>query len=317
MDRFGRHLAMLAATVAAGMALLSTLVVVVDPSGYFGLRSDRFYYPDGRRSKAALVRSERSSVLYFASSISFTFSPSTIPFADIVNVGDDGLLPEEIFYLLEKFGAGKQVAIIGIDPYSSQRPTPITRPDYADFNLRNIAQNMLSLLMLRQSLATLVHEVRGDRPVMGADGDRLAPWETAGTLKEIQHRWQADYDNDIYRTHIRTATGDWTTAVDRVPVYRRVRDLLDRHRIKAVVFFQPIDEDVLAHLHRNPELHQSWMRVKTEIAAIFPEAIDLSEGELSARENFYTFDAVHYRRPTATKVLTAAWRKAFEPGEPH
>lgn len=315
MDRFGRHLAILAITAVLGSALLCTLVTRVDPNGYFGLRTDRFYYPDGRRSKAALVRSRNTSALYFASSLSFTFSPSTIPFADIVNVGDDGLLPEEILYLLEKFGAGKTVAIIGIDPYSSQRPTPLGQPDYADFTVRNVTQNMLSLFMARQSLATLAHEIRGDRPVMGADGDRPAPWETVGTLGEARHHAQADYDNDIYRTHIRTATEDWNRAVDRIPVYRRIRDVLDRHHIKAVVFFQPINEDVLAYLRHNPELYRSWMRVKTEVAAIFPEAIDLSEGELSARENFYTFDAVHYRRSAATKTLSTVWRRAIGPGE--
>jgi hypothetical protein len=311
MKPFGRYLTALLLLTALFSALSAGAVVVIDPIGYFGRRTERFFYPDGRRSKAALFRASDTRYAYFGSSLSYTFSPSAFPYAPLINAGDNGLMPEEILYQIERFGAGKQVVIIGIDPFSGMYDKPIETPAYAEYSLPNLVNNGLSLFMLRQAFATLAHEAMGHPPVMGRDGDRSAPWEGAATLTVREHRRAQSFDNEVYRTHVQVALSNWGDSVDRIPVYGRIAEALKHKNIKAVVFFQPLNQDILAGIAERPELQTTWLRFKARIREIFPNAVDLSDTPLSARENFYSFDSIHYNRDTASRVLAAAWTQAL------
>lgn len=291
---FPRYLRFLAAGSLTLAALAFAANLFVDPVGFFGFRHDRFYYVLERETKASLARNPKNKILYFASSIGAALDPADIDGVRIANVSARGLLPEEILYILKKHRAQWNTVIIGLDPFSIMYEE-VANPTYADYSIKNVVKHGLSVRSLRWSVATLVKGWLGYRPVMTDTGYFIPPWESRGEFGR--------YNDDKYLGLIERSVSFMKNPPDRIGIFREIRDVPLNGGSRAIVFIQPVNEDVLAAMQKDEQIRDFWKRFKIQLQSVFPDMIDLSESEFSRRENFFPNDVGHYKKLVAKEVM--------------
>lgn len=289
----GRARYFVAAALSGGLLLAATAAINwwIDPfnklgNNWLGVHgvSERDAKPimfgDGAAWRGVLLGSSKTTYI----------DPHDLVCPRVFNASFPGAVPEEMLAFVEAYVHDQAFALIGLDFYMINESAAPWRPEglETDPSLADLAEYLLGGRVLLASLRDLRLHFQDQPPRLAPAGNRIADRQVARharmaapdyatTLKMLESRHFADVEY----------------SARRLEVLARLRRVLEDRGIQPIVFFNPLNEQVLALLERLPA-RAAFARFRRDIRRIFPDLVDLSRGRWSDSAHYFRYDPYHY-----------------------
>lgn len=290
-----------AAFLLLGLAATMLFNWRIDPHDRFGNNFLGIYVDSDRPSKAKLVKLWPHDALLIGSSKVGFIDPTTLTGRRFFNGSMVAASPEEIYSFLKHHGGQARFVAIGFDlfMFNETREKLLTIDRFAPGSESEIAwyDYLLSLDTGIDSVTNILKRLRGEPPVLMPHGQRN-PWHIERADSAFSAPAFERSLNELRKNHF----GDFVYAEERVEWMRRIKALLDERGQEHLIFLNPLNRNVLEMLREIPA-GQGLDRLRRDVRAIFPDAVDLTDSRWSADEYFFFADPFHYRPRTGTEFL--------------
>ena len=298
------------------LLLIAIFNFFVDPYDFLGNNRTGVYYRNERQIKDAILAYRHEGVLIGSSKTGY-LNPDDMVCYRFYNASMRGMVPEEMYFYLKKYLRDEKLVLIGFDFYMfNKREFPLIRiTDWNDLRYRMV-EYLLSAHTTDASVKTLKKWQRGEPPDgMKPNGQFAYPGLAQGMTTKDPRQDEKKY-NDILRGLAKHHYGSFSFSHQRMLYVKEIKKLLEQKQIPYAAFINPYSEDVFSALQKL-EAYNLFLNWKQEMKDIFPEIYDLSYGQYSARECYYSDDPYHYTNATGrdflNRIIDDFCKKASQP----
>lgn len=291
----------IAAAVLA-MGLSASLVYTIDPKRAVQTDINSLSVFQERNAKPWLIQNYKHNAVLLGTSKFAHVDPSDIdtPGLTFFNASFSGALPEEMLDFLNQFVPHARLVILSFDLMTMNeltwgltdktfpKPSALRRLDYT-------LRYLVSMDSLKSALIQLVNPTKSPG-LLRRNGGRYVPEELERSkLLRVPH-----FEKPL-ETLRGAAYQTFKYSDKRVEYLRKIKALLDERHIQYIVLISPEDEQMMKMI-KDAGSYWALQRFRTDIAKIYPSAIDYSESWMSNDSNFFNHDPLHYM-PKAGAVM--------------
>ncbi|WP_341910709.1 hypothetical protein [Ferrovibrio terrae] len=295
-----RYFVAIAVSAALTVGAIVGTNYAVDPYDRFGNNRIGHYLEDDRSAKVKQIQAyPHDSLLLGSSKVGFIDPVSVSQQRRFYNAGFLGVMPEELLSFLRHHGAREDLVVIGLDLFMFNLSfTPMIRADrFAELAVDQGIAYLASIDTLNASLDTLMRRLSGEPVGLERNGQRN-PWRIQQADAPFTAPTHAKMIGELRSKHY----ADFVYAEERVAVLRQMRALLLERRQAHIVFLNPMNRSELALLKEIPA-GAGLERLRRDMKAVFPQAVDLSDGPWSGDAAYFNSDPFHYRPETGVDFM--------------
>jgi hypothetical protein len=313
---------------------------LVDPFDEFGRNKIGLYFSTERQAVNGIVNSDHDAILLGSSRVAAIPSEKADCYK-FYNAAFANASTEEEYFFLKKYLTSEKMVVIGLDFFIfNERQFAIAEINEWPDHFFGRLEYLTSFNALKSSIIALYKWHAGQKPRVLKDNwitiekGLLSPQnETKKKLSMANGEWQTleekerrspagsestqgkkdgqkalsdPYYNEGSTALYSTLEGNhyrrFHLSEKRLEYLKKIKVLLDDKRTNYVVFINPESEAThfLTDKTGNHETFINWVK---EVKKIFPDVKDLSDGEFSAKENYYPSDGFHYKPEVGLKIL--------------
>lgn len=279
--------------ITAGLLLLTASTnYMIDPYNKMGNNKIGLYHSLDREIKNQITSFKHDAIL-IGSSKTGRINPDDIDFYKFYNASIDAVTPEEIFFYLKKYAIHDKFVLIGLDFYMfNEREFPIKTMTEWYYNSYTTIEYLLGGKVLRDSKKSISLWLKKQKPyTIKKNGQKVI---------SNSHKTR-DYKKiiDFLSTH---HYGNFHFSNERMAYLSKTKTLLKDRNIDRLVFINPLHEEVYTALQRL-DSYELFIKWKQKLKIIFPNLVDLSCSQYSAKNGFMKHDPYHYKLETGTAFL--------------
>jgi hypothetical protein len=199
---------------------------------------------------------------------------------------------------LERTKPSIRFAAIGLDLYMfNERAFPFTPvPTFHGFDAVTVRKYLLSTDMFKFGVGTIANHLRGGLSAYNEDGSRNVAQRMLSERPTPMGRAR------ILRTLREEHFRDFSFSVERLEVLRQLKRWADKQCVALVVWINPYHVAVL-DLIRDVSADKPFLHLRTKSKTIFPDLLDLSDGQYSRPQYYWKDDPFHYYPSIASKIF--------------
>jgi hypothetical protein len=284
--------------IVAGILLLTVSInLFVDPWDRFGLNRLGVYISASREFKLTEAARFPHDALLLGNSRAAMLPVAQLDGAKFFNAAFEGANLVEFRLFLERNLHGQKLVLLNLDPFTlGSESDRVPTEAFDRLGPRVLGNYLASLKALEYSAKTVASRVAGKHGSYLPDG----------TTASEEWKAQRDVDDEPWQRSQRK------TQVERLAAFRfNPRRIEELRKIAAIVrergatlvpYLSPVEEDILPGLETGTAAVE-WSNAVKAVRSVFPEVVDLTHSELSARTNFYKTDPVHFYPEVGIRFL--------------
>jgi hypothetical protein len=304
---FRRFLVVFAVTIFMGLAARYALVFFVDPKARFNFDINNITLYRERAGKTWLVNRYPHNAVLIGTSKLAQVNPADVdtPELQFFNASFSGALPEEILGYVRAFVPRAKLVVLSFDIMMMNEETWkfLGETDWQQPSLKDTLISHFQYLNDRDVLMEALQQVWEGIPRPGKllpNGARDAP----GDLARSTAMAAPDFERPLAVMQ-GAAFNVFAYSQHRVTAIEDIKTLLEQRHIPYVVLISPENRQMLEMIRTSPA---AWAldRFRADIRRIFPNVLDYSDSWVSADENFYKFDPLHYLPSVGASMVREA-----------
>ena len=279
--------------ITAGLLLLTASTnYMIDPYNKMGNNKIGLYHSLDREIKNQITFFKHDAIL-IGSSKTGRINPDDIDLYKFYNASIDAVTPEEIFFYLKKYAIHEKFILIGLDFYMfNEREFPIKTMNKWYHNSYTTIEYLLGGKVLRDSKKSISMWLKKQKPyIIKKNGQKTI----SNSYKTRDYKKIIDF---LCIHHY----GNFHFSNERMAYLSKTKTLLKDRNIDCLVFINPLHEEVYTALQRL-DSYELFIKWKQELKIIFPDLVDLSYSQYSAKNGFMKQDPYHYKPETGIAFL--------------
>jgi hypothetical protein len=307
-----RFLLTFAATIFAVLAVRYALIFIVDPRARFNFDMNNVTVYREREGKPWLIGNYPHNAILIGTSTLARVNPVDVdtPELKFFNASFSGALPEEIYRFLKAFVPSAKLVVLSFDVIVMNEGTWPLR-EYAEWvepSLKDVLISHFQYLneneALMMAIDQVVHGIPQQPGTLFRNGARNAPLDIARSNAMAA----PDFVGPLATMRSAAFTA-FKYSEARVGYLQRIKALLDERQIPHVVLISPENRQMLDMI-RDSGSQWALDKFRADVRRIFPDAIDYSNSWVSADENFFKFDPLHYFPGVGARMVKEAVAQA-------
>ena len=297
---------LLIAALSGGLciAVSAGINYLVDPYAIFGTNRIGLYAFDSydeRRYKLQILNRPEFNAIIFGSSKAARIDPSRLTTHRFLNAAFHAVRPEEIRDLIDVYVDKQKAAVLMMDlymfsdgfmPYIGLNTDPDVAPD-----LKQRLSKLFTLQATWASVSALGKWALGVKPVVLSNGQfNTAERDHADAV--MTEYVDAEWLGVLRENHFH----NFKYSERRVQDIRTAMSMLEEKGVRSYLILNPLSPPVLALIDKLG-LEGDLQRLRHDLKELSPRFLDLSDGPVSVRSNFYKADPYHYKLGVVEPIL--------------